>query len=152
MYQCQCVFPNAIIPQRVWSAPAKSLLKYIPLPNAGDTEFSTGTQGQRVRDDKTSFRLDYNAGKWGELTGYYFFDDFSVNNPYPTGQGGASVPGFNALNTGRAQLINLGETKTIGTWSKKFISVSCVAQTLLASPWRSRPEPCVSRLCYRYRA
>ena len=28
----------------------------------------------------------------GLLTAYYFFDDFTVNNPYPTGQGGASVP------------------------------------------------------------
>jgi hypothetical protein len=35
------------------------------------------------------------------LSAYYFFDDYTVNNPYPTGQGGASVPGFNALNLGR---------------------------------------------------
>ncbi len=38
----------------------------------------------------------------------------AVNNPYPTGQGGASVPGFNALNYGRGQLISLGHTKTFG--------------------------------------
>ena len=37
-----------------------------------------------------------------------------MNNPYPTGQGGASVPGFNALTLGRAQLVNLGDTKTFG--------------------------------------
>ena len=48
------------------------------------------------------------------LSAYYFFDDYNLNNPYPTGQGGASVPGFNALNLGRAQLINLGDTKTFG--------------------------------------
>ncbi len=48
------------------------------------------------------------------LSAYYFFDDYTLNNPYPTGQGGASVPGFNALTLGRAQLVNLGDTKTFG--------------------------------------
>jgi hypothetical protein len=38
-----------------------------------------------------------------------------LNNPYPTAQGGANVPGFNALYTGRAQLAVLGDTKTVGT-------------------------------------
>src|SRR5271154_1943856 len=28
----QCVFPNAIIPQNVWSGPGQQLLKYIPVP------------------------------------------------------------------------------------------------------------------------
>ncbi len=31
------------------------------------------------------------------ISGYYFLDDYSLNNPYPVAQGGASVPGFNAL-------------------------------------------------------
>src|SRR5207253_859119 len=39
----------------------------------------------------------------------------NLNNPYPTGQGGASVPGFAALNLGRSQLINLGNTRTFGS-------------------------------------
>ena len=30
-----CVFPNAVIPQAAWSAPAKALLQYVPTPNAG---------------------------------------------------------------------------------------------------------------------
>ena len=38
-----------------------------------------------------------------------------VNNPFPSGQGGATIPGFNGLNHGRAQLISLGDTKTFGT-------------------------------------
>jgi hypothetical protein len=109
-----CVFPGAVIPEQVWSEPAKHLLQYIPRPNTGDSTFSTGSEGQQVRDDKTSFRVDGNSGRWGQLSAYYFFDDFKLNNPYPTGQGGASVPGFNALNLGRAQVINLGETKTLG--------------------------------------
>ena len=52
--------------------------------------------------------------RWGNLSAYYFFDDYRVNNPFPSGQGGATIPGFNALNHGRAQLISLGDTKTFG--------------------------------------
>src|SRR5579862_5367689 len=108
------VFPGGIIPQRVWSAPAQHLLQYIPLPNDGPSTFSTGAEGETVRDDKGSFKVDANNERFGLLTAYYFFDDYSLNNPYPTGQGGASVPGFNALTLGRAQLVNLGDTKTFG--------------------------------------
>ena len=46
------------------------------------------------------------------LSAYYFFDDFSQDNPYPVAQGGASVPGFNANNVGRAQLLGLSDLKT----------------------------------------
>ena len=110
----QCVFPNATIPQRVWSAPAQHLLQYIPLPNVGTNTFSTGAQAETVRDDKASFRVDQNSERFGLFTAYYFVDDFNLNNPYPTGQGGASVPGVNALNVGRGQLITVGHTKTFG--------------------------------------
>lgn len=110
----QCVFPGAVIPQQVWSAPAQHLLQYIPLPNVGTDTFSTGSQSETVRDDKGSFRIDQNSDRWGLFTAYYFIDDFQLNNPYPTGQGGASVPGFNALNLGRGQLITLANTKTFG--------------------------------------
>jgi hypothetical protein len=110
----QCVFPNAVIPPKAWSAPAQHLLQYIPLPNTGPSTFSTGGQAQILRDNKGSFRFDSNSDRWGTFSGYYFIDDFTVNNPYPTGQGGASVPGFNALNLGRAQLVTLSHTKTFG--------------------------------------
>jgi len=49
------------------------------------------------------------------MSAYYFIDNFTQGNPYPTAQGGANVPGFNALNLGRAQLLSLGNTKTLGT-------------------------------------
>ncbi len=110
----QCVFPGGIIPLRAWSAPSRYLLPYIPAPNAGATTFSSGEHGQKLRDDKASFRLDGNSSLWGALSAYYFFDDYYVDNPYPTGQGGASVPGFNGLNIGRAQLVNLGATRQFG--------------------------------------
>jgi hypothetical protein len=49
------------------------------------------------------------------LSAYYFLDGWSQNNPYPVAQGGANVPGFNALNSGRAQLLALGDTKTLSS-------------------------------------
>jgi Carboxypeptidase regulatory-like domain len=119
-----CVFPGAMIPQVAWSAPAKYLLNSIPLPNDGPATFTTASQGEVLRDDKTSFRVDGNNHRWGLLSAYYFFDDFTLNNPYPTGQGGASVPGFNALNTGRSQLVNLADTKTFGVASVNEVHLS----------------------------
>jgi len=109
-----CVFPNAIIPQSAWSNPSKQLLQYIPQPNQGATSFSTASQARILKDDKGSGRIDYNSTSLGNLSGYYYFDQYHLNNPYPSGQGGASVPGFNALNSGRSQLINIGQTKTLG--------------------------------------
>ncbi len=108
----QCVFPNAMIPSRAWSAPAQNLLQYIPAPNSSGDQFSTSAYNQALRDDKGAIRIDANTG-WGLISGYYFLDDYSLNNPYPVAQGGASVPGFNALYEGRAQLFSLGETKTL---------------------------------------
>ena len=67
-----------------------------------------------MRDDKAVVRLDANT-RWGLLSAYYFIDDFGLDNPYPTAQSGASVPGFDALTTGRAQLLALGATKMINS-------------------------------------
>ena len=110
-----CVFPNAVIPQSAWSAPALALLKYIPLPSPGEgNNFTTSAFDQILRDDKIGERIDANT-RWGTIFGYYSFDNYTLNNPYPTAQAGASVPGFNGLYTGRAQLIDIGHTKTFGT-------------------------------------
>src|ERR1700727_1743918 len=48
------------------------------------------------------------------MSAYYFLDDFYLVNPYPVAQSGASVPGFSADTTGRAQLFTLGDTKSFG--------------------------------------
>jgi hypothetical protein len=110
----QCVFPDAAIPQNAWSAPAQRLLQYIPAPNQPGNFFSTSANNQILHDNKGALRLDANTS-WGLYSAYYFLDNFTQNNPYPTAQGGANVPGFNALNLGRAQLLNLGNTKTVST-------------------------------------
>jgi Carboxypeptidase regulatory-like domain len=120
----QCVFPNAVIPRQVWSEPAKNLLQYIPLPNVSDSNFSTGASGKILHDNKGSGRMDINSDRWGALSAYYYLDDYSLNNPYPTGQGGANVPGFSALNAGRSQLINLSQTKTFGATAVNELRLS----------------------------
>jgi hypothetical protein len=108
-----CVFPNATVPTNAWIAPGTNLLQYIPAPNNSNGTFSTSAFNQTLRDDKGAIRLDANTS-WGLMSAYYFLDDWSQNNPYPIAQGGANVPGFNALYTGRAQLLDLGDTKTLG--------------------------------------
>jgi len=112
----QCVFPNANFPTIAWSAPARQLLQYIPTANSGNATF-TGSGIETVRDDKTSARVDGTSARWGQLSAYFFYDNYFVNNPFPRGQGGASVPGFSGLNLGTAQLVNLGDTKTFGAAS-----------------------------------
>jgi TonB-dependent Receptor Plug Domain len=110
----QCVFPGARIPQSAWSAPAKYLLQYIPQPNQASNLFSTSAENEILGDNKGALRLDGNT-RFGMISAYYFVDDYALNNPYPTAQGGANVPGFNAVTQGRAQLFSLSLTKAFGT-------------------------------------
>ncbi|SDE99309.1 Outer membrane receptor proteins, mostly Fe transport [Terriglobus roseus] len=107
------VFLDGVIPQSAWSTPAKNLLQYIPSPNSGTNQFSTAAYSQSVRDTKGAFRLDGN-NRWGQFTGYYFIDDYHLDNPYPGSVAGASIPGFNALTIGRAQVFTFGHTKVLG--------------------------------------
>jgi hypothetical protein len=116
------VFPNAKIPQSAWSVPAQRMLQYIPAPNVSNG-FVTSAYNQTVRDDKAGVRVDANS-HWGLLSAYYFVDDFNLDNPYPTAQSGASVPGFDAITTGRAQLLSLSDTTAINTTTVNELHVS----------------------------
>jgi hypothetical protein len=130
----QCVLPTLMIPQSKWSAPASSLWQYIPAPNNSNGTFSTSAFNETLRDDKGSYRLDMNS-RWGMLSAYYFLDDFSQDNPYPVAQGGASVPGFNANNMGRAQLLGLSDLKTFHENSVNELHLSYLRDhTVLGKP------------------
>jgi hypothetical protein len=122
-----CVFANpAILTNQSileqLSPVAASMLAggYIPTGNGpvtpGATTQTLETSGYStvLNDDKGGIRVDGNT-RYGMLSAYYFIDNFTRNDPFPNG--GATVPGYNALSLGRAQLINLGDTKSIGTSS-----------------------------------
>jgi hypothetical protein len=104
-----CVFPNAVIPTSAFSPVAKNLTQYIPTPNVGQASYSTSAFEQTLHDDKWSARIDANT-HFGLLTGYYFFDNYVLVNPY----GGANVPGFASHTQGRAQNANVSLTKSYG--------------------------------------
>jgi hypothetical protein len=109
----QCVLPNALLPSSAWSSPAKNLLQYIPQPNVGLNQFSNSSENETLSDNKAAARADLHTNL-GDLAAYYFFDQYSMNSPYPTAQGGANVPGFNALSNGRAQLFSLSLSRAYG--------------------------------------
>jgi hypothetical protein len=111
-----CVFPNAFIPQTVWSPVAANLFQFIPLPNvAPSAEFPTGAfsssaSNAPLQDDKAGFRVDANTG-FGLLSGYYFIDKYSLVNPFA----GGSFGDFGGATSGMAQLFTLGDTKSFGS-------------------------------------
>ena len=109
-----CVFPNAQIPSIAWSAPVTHLLPFIPTANSPGGFFNTSAFAQKLRDDKAGFRIDGNT-RYGALSAYYFFDDYTSDDPFPNG--GADVPGFNAISEGRSQLITLSDIKSFGSTS-----------------------------------
>ena len=94
--------------------PGQSSAAAIPLPNQGANIFSTSGFDETLRDDKVAARIDTHRGR-ESLALYYFFDDYALDNPYPTAQGGANVPGFNAITLGRSQLASLGLTTVLST-------------------------------------
>ena len=140
-----CVFPNAVIPQKVWSVPAQRMLQYIPAPNSPLGTFATSSYNQTVRDDKGGARVDGNT-RWGLMSAYYFIDDFDLDDPYPVAQSGASVPGFNALTTGRAQLIALSDTKAFSATADNELHLSYMRDnTNLGQPIGGRNVSLVSQ-------
>ena len=123
-----CVFPGAQIPAAAISPIAKNLLKYIPANDSG--AFSTSAFSIRLRDDKTSGRIDANS-HFGMLSAYYFFDDYRLLNPYTPA---SSVPGFGSLSTGKSQVINLGDTKTLGNASVNEFRFQFVRSKNITNP------------------
>jgi len=106
----QCVFPGAQIPSSAFTTPSKNLLAFVPPANHGDTDFSPVAAPTRLTDNKTSGRVDYSS-HLGLLTSYYFFDQYRQSVP------NIFLPGFGSDYTGRSQVVNLGDSKTLGTAS-----------------------------------
>lgn len=114
----QCVFPNAVIPQAAFALPATRMLQFIPTPNVGTDQFSSGSEKQRIHDEKGAGRIDWNTSRYGNFSFYYFADKYDLDDPYPTGLGGATLPGpngaFDAQSNGLDQLLVVSNTKNFG--------------------------------------
>ena len=135
----ECVFPNAVIPVRAWSAPHSICCSTFRRQTSARPRFRTvPSAGDRAAMTRQASASMPTPQRMGLLTAYYFIDDFSDNNPYPTGQGGASVPGFNALNIGRGQLITLGHTKTFGAAAVNELRLSFMRSANMVGPARRR--------------
>src|ERR1700723_3742906 len=87
------VFPNGTIPQRAWGTAPQHMLQYIPLPNVGLNQFSSGAYKQTINDNKAAGRVDFNSDRFGTSSIYYFNDPYNLDNPYPSGLGGSTLPG-----------------------------------------------------------
>jgi hypothetical protein len=124
-----CVFANpailtnpAILSQLSPVAAKMLAGGYIPLGN-GQGTLITSAYSTVLDDDKGGVRVDGNS-RFGMLSAYYFIDNYDRDDPYPNG--GATVPGYDALSLGRAQLINLGDTKNIGSSSVNEFHVNFI--------------------------
>jgi Carboxypeptidase regulatory-like domain/TonB dependent receptor-like, beta-barrel len=112
----QCVFPNGVIPQVAWSAPAGKILPFIPAPTlAGDSQnYSDNSQRNIANDDKIGERVDFNNQKTGNWSWYYHFDRSNVQSSLDSVTGFANVPGFPTVSPSRAQQFVMSNTKTLG--------------------------------------
>src|ERR1700675_2973004 len=94
------------------------MLQFVPTPNFGTNEFPTAPNKQRLNDDKGAARIDINTQRYGTFSAYYFTDSYNLDNPYPSGFGGATLPGpggpYDALSSGSDQMIALSNTKIFG--------------------------------------
>jgi hypothetical protein len=112
------VFPDGKIPQSVWSAAPLRMLQYIPQPNIGSDTFSSGAYKRRINDNKVAGRVDFNSARVGTSSIYYFNDRYNLDDPYPSGLGGATLPGngfaFNAISVGIDQVSIFSNIHTFG--------------------------------------
>jgi hypothetical protein len=109
----QCVFPGAQVPTAAFSPISKNLLSFILPPNRADGSFSTSAQKLSLADNKFSGRVDANS-RFGLVSGYYYFDKYTLNSPYwPSPQ--PLYPGFNVTGNGQNHFVNLSDTKTFSS-------------------------------------
>jgi hypothetical protein len=109
-----CVFPGAQIPASAVTVPSTNLLPFIPpvtgVDASGNPVYTPSSAASHLGDNKTSGRLDDNSGL-GLLSAYYFYDEYRQETP------NIFLPGFGSNFYGRSQMVNLGDSKSIGSGS-----------------------------------
>ncbi len=112
--EATCVFPGGVIPSVAFDPVSKNILALNIFPQNSTGTFSTSAFPLRLRDDKTSGRVDVNT-RLGMISTYYYFDDYRRNDPYWPGPLPSSLPGFNVIGTGHTNVADIGDTKTLGS-------------------------------------
>jgi hypothetical protein len=112
------IFPDNKIPLACMDPTAVALMnQFVPLPNTPDGFFQTAPI-HRDRTDQFTVRLDHKINDRQQFSGYYYFTDSDLFDPFSRFQaGGASVPGFGAFTSERFQQWNLNHTWTISNSS-----------------------------------
>jgi hypothetical protein len=112
------VFPDGKIPQSAWGVAPQRMLQYIPQPNIGADTFSSGAYKRRINDNKLAGRMDFNSARVGTSSIYYFDDRYNLDDPYPSGLGGATLPGngfaYDATSAGIDQVLIFSNIHTFG--------------------------------------
>jgi Carboxypeptidase regulatory-like domain len=113
------VFPTGAIPQRAWGAAPTQMLQYIPKPNVGLDQFSTGAYALTINDNKAAGRMDFSSARFGTSSIYYFNDQYNLDNPYPSSLGGATLPGnglaYDALSFGIDRTLIFSNARAFGS-------------------------------------
>jgi hypothetical protein len=123
-----CVFPGAVIPTAAFDPVSKNILGLNIFPQNSTGTFSTSAFPLRLRDDKTSGRVDFNT-RLGLISTYYDFDDYNRNDPYWPGPLPSSLPGFNVIGTGRTHVADIGDTKTLSSTAVNEFRLAFVRYT-----------------------
>ncbi len=122
-----CVFPNGVIPQAAWAAPAIGILPYIPLGDPLTGNYTNNSQKNTVKDDKFGQRIDFYNRKTGNWYFYYHLDNSTQFRHSPV----ETFPGFASITPARAQQFVMSNNKTFGTntvneWRISFFRTATV--------------------------
>lgn len=104
------VFPDGVIPERAFSSAAKGTIGYIPLPNRGSDIYVSSTEPIRTRDDMAGQRVDWLNKLTGNWSGYYYFQDTDINDPF----GDSSFLGLASASRARRQQGTLSNVRVFG--------------------------------------
>src|SRR5262249_50018516 len=109
------VFPGNVIPSACMDPVAADLMnQYVPSPNRPDGTFQTVSGIHQDRTDQFTFKIDHRINDKQNLSGYYYFNDSNLFDPYARFQaGGASVLDFGAGTLERYQQLNFTHNWTI---------------------------------------
>ncbi|MGH9430515.1 MAG: carboxypeptidase regulatory-like domain-containing protein [Terriglobia bacterium] len=109
------IFPGNQIPVSCFDGTAYDLMnQFVPLPNVGTDHFQVVPESA-TRADQFTGRMDHKINEQQTLTGYYYFNDSYLFQPFSTYQAsGANLPAFGGQTAVRNQQVSLTHTWVIG--------------------------------------